>query len=83
LRVPLHDSLVPIAADIETYYLQQGKEAPYLLYVYSPSVEFEVRRDLGELKLRLEARGVRFMAISLADMIWHQLFFYVWVYTVI
>ena len=71
--MPLHDSLVPIANDIDTYYQQEGKEAPYLLYVYPPSVEFEVRRDLGELKLWLEARGVRCMSISLADLLWSAL----------
>lgn len=71
--MPLHESLLPIANDVHSYYEQHGKEAPYLLYVYPPSVEFEVRRDLGELKLWLEARNVRCMAISLADLMWQAL----------
>jgi len=69
----LHESLLPVANDIYSYYEQQGKEAPYLLYVYPPSAEFEVRRDLGDLKLWLEAKGLKCVAISLADLLWEAL----------
>jgi hypothetical protein len=64
---------MPIVNDIDAYYRLGGTEAPYLLYVYPPHVEFEVRRDLGDLRLWLEARDIRCMAISLADLMWEAL----------
>ncbi len=53
----------------------RGGEPPYLLYVYPPSDEWTVRRDLEELQLWLEApdQGVRCAAISLADLFWQAL----------
>ena len=54
---------------------ERGGEPPYLLYVYPPSDEWVVRRDLKDLQLWLEApdQGVRCAAISLADLFWQAL----------
>lgn len=72
--MPLRDDLQGIGQRIVDFH-DRGGEPPYLLYVYPPSDEWVVRRDLGELKLWLEApdRDVRCIAISLADLFWEAL----------
>lgn len=54
---------------------ERGGEPPYVLYVYPPSEEWAVRRDLKDLQLWLEApdQGVRCAAISLAELFWQAL----------
>jgi Domain of unknown function (DUF1788) len=72
--VPLRDDLHGIGQRIVDFY-DRGGEPPYLLYVYPPSEEWAVRRDLKELQLWLEApdQGVRCAAISLAELFWQAL----------
>jgi Domain of unknown function (DUF1788) len=70
----LRDDLRGIGQRIVEFY-RRGGEPPYVLYVYPPSEEWVVRRDLKDLQLWLEAPGqeVRCAAISLADLFWQAL----------
>lgn len=72
--MPLRDDLRGIGQRSLDFY-DRGGEPPYLLYVYAPSEEWVVRRDLKDLQLWLEApdQGVRCAAISLADLFWQAL----------
>ena len=72
--MPLREDLRGIGQRVLDFYTRGG-EPPYLLYVYPPSEEWAVRRDLKELQLWLEApdQGVRCAAISLADLFWQSL----------
>lgn len=72
--MPLREDLRGIGQRILDYHAGGG-EPPYLLYVYPPTEEWVVRRDLKDLQLWLEApdRGVRCAAISLADLFWQAL----------
>jgi len=72
--VPLREDLRGIGQRIVDFH-DRGGEPPYLLYVYPPTEEWSVRRDLKELQLWLEApdQGVRCAAISLADLFWQAL----------
>ncbi len=72
--MPLRDDLRGIGQRIVDFN-RRGGEPPYLLYVYPPTEEWAVRRDLKELQLWLEApdQGVRCAAISLADLFWQSL----------
>jgi len=70
--VPLPDSLRDVGDRIASHF-DGGGDPPYILYVYPPDQEFPVRRDLGELKLWLQARAVQCRAISLADLFWQAL----------
>lgn len=72
--MPLRDDLRGIGQRILDFY-QRGGDPPYLLYVYEPSDEWVVRRDLKDLQLWLEApdQSVRCAAISLADLFWQAL----------
>ena len=72
LRVPLPSSLVNVGDRVVDFF-DRGGDAPYLLYVYKPSEEYAVRRDLGELRLWLEAKQVNCVPISLADLFWQAL----------
>lgn len=62
-------------ADRAVDFFEKGGEAPYQLYVYEPSEEWAVRRELRDLKMWLEAppRGIFCAAISLADIFWQAL----------
>jgi hypothetical protein len=71
--LPLHESLKPIAERIREHFEAPGKDAPYLLYVYPPNEEFQVRKDLRELNLWLSSQGIRGLSISLADIFWETL----------
>jgi Domain of unknown function (DUF1788) len=70
----LREDLRGIGHRIIDFY-DRGGEPPYVLYVYAPSEEWAVRRDLKELQLWLEApdQGVQCAAISLADLFWQAL----------
>ena len=72
--MPLREDLRGIGQRIVDFH-DRGGEPPYLLYVYPPTEEWSVRRDLKELQLWLEApdQGVRCAAISLADLFWQAL----------
>ena len=72
--MPLREDLRGIGQRVLDFYTRGG-EPPYLLYVYPPSEEWAVRRDLKDLQLWLEApdQGVRCAAISLADLFWQSL----------
>jgi hypothetical protein len=72
--VPLREDLRGIGQRVLDFY-ERGGDAPYLLYVYPPSEEWAVRRDLKDLQLWLEApdQGVRCAAISLAGLFWQAL----------
>jgi hypothetical protein len=72
--VPLRSDLRSIGQRVLDFY-GRGGEPPYLLYVYPPTDEWVVRRDLKDLQLWLEApdQGVRCAAISLADLFWQAL----------
>jgi len=70
--VPLPSSLVNVGDRVADFF-DRGSDAPYLLYVYKPSEEYAVRRDLGELRLWLEAKQVNCVPISLADLFWQAL----------
>jgi hypothetical protein len=48
-------------------------DGPYLLYQYLPRQEYAVRRDLGDLRVWLEARQIDCVAISLADLLWQAI----------
>ena len=52
-----------------------GGDAPFQLYVYEPTAEWEVRRELDELRLWLGAadRAINVAAISLARLFWAAL----------
>jgi hypothetical protein len=72
---------VPLRADLRSIgqravdFYRRGGDPPYVLYVYDPSDEWVVRRDLKDLQLWLEApdQGVQCAAISLADLFWQAL----------
>lgn len=72
--MPLREDLRGIGQRIVDFH-DRGGEPPYLLYVYPPTEEWIVRRDLKDLQLWLEApdQGVRCAAISLADLFWQAL----------
>ena len=69
----MHESMDRLGRKVLEFYEVPGAEAPYLLYVYAPDQEYPVRRDLGALRLWLQAKGVRCVAISLADLFWQAL----------
>ena len=72
--MPPRDDLRSIGQRILDY-LASGGDPPYVLYVYEPSAEYQVRADLGDLRLWLEAPGreVHCEAISLAKLFWEAL----------
>ena len=72
--MPLREDLRGVGQRIVAFHARGG-EPPYLLYVYPPTEEWAVRRDLNDLQLWLEApdQGVRCAAISLADLFWQSL----------
>lgn len=72
--VPLREDLRGIGQRILDFH-RRGGEPPYLLYVYPPTDEWGVRRDLKELQLWLEApdQGIHCAAISLAELFWQAL----------
>lgn len=56
-------------------FLNSGGDPPFVLYQYPPDHEWQVRRDLGELRRWLEAspRRVSCAAISLSNLFWTAL----------
>ena len=52
--MPLRDELRGIGERIIDHF-ESGGEPPFLLYQYRPDQEWQVRRDLGQLRRWLEA----------------------------
>lgn len=72
--MPLRDELRGIGERIDAFFTSGG-EPPFIVYQYLPNEEWEVRRDLGELRRWLEAapRGIGCSSVSLADLFWQAL----------
>ncbi|MCY3861725.1 MAG: DUF1788 domain-containing protein [bacterium] len=72
--MPLRDELRGIGERIATHFASGG-EPPFIVYQYLPTEEWQVRRDLGELRRWLEAapRGIGCASVSLADLFWQAL----------
>jgi hypothetical protein len=72
--VPLPESLLSIGERIVEFF-DSGGDPPFQLYVYDPAAEWEVRRELDELRLWLGADGrkVNVAAVSLARLFWAAL----------
>jgi len=68
----LPESIRKLGEEIAAYYSNghPAETPPYIVYVYSPKDEFRVRRELGDLKAWLGARGVGCLSVSLADLFW-------------
>lgn len=71
--MPLPDSIADLGRRLDARGEPGSASAPFLLYVYSPKEEWRVRRDLNDLRLWLEARGVTCVSISLAELMWEAL----------
>lgn len=73
LPVPLSEQLGDIAGRIVGFF-DRGSSPPFLVYQYEPADEYEVRRELFELKLWLRAKhDIGCQTISLADVFWEAL----------
>jgi len=72
--MPPRDALLGIGERIVEF-VDSGGDPPFQLYVYDPIAEWEVRRELDELRLWLGAAGrkVNVAAISLARLFWAAL----------
>ena len=72
--MPLREELHGLGERIVAHF-ESGGEPPFLLYQYLPDQEWQVRRDLGQLRRWLEAepRRVACAAVSLADLFWQAL----------
>lgn len=72
--MPLSEPLAEIAERIVGFYDNQTSP-PFLVYQYEPKAEYEVRRELGDLRRWLEAppREIACLTISLADVFWEAL----------
>lgn len=72
--MPLRSELMRVGQRLVDYF-DLGGDVPFVLYQYMPNQEWQVRRDLGELKRWLEAepRRVACAAVSLAELFWRAL----------
>ena len=70
----MREELRRIGERIEAYFVTGG-DPPFVLYQYRPKQEWDVRRDLGELRRWLESppRRIACAAVSLADLFWAAL----------
>ena len=70
----MREELRRIGERIESYFATGG-DPPFVLYQYRPKQEWDVRRDLGELRRWLESppRRIGCAAVSLADLFWAAL----------
>jgi hypothetical protein len=71
--VPLSRSIQRIGDGILSYFNKPGADGPYRVYVYRPSDEYRVRRDLQDLSVWLGSRGITCSSISLADLFWRAI----------
>jgi hypothetical protein len=69
--MPLREPILGIGEKVVEYF-DSGGDTPFQLYVYEPKAEWEVRRELDELRLWFGAadRRVKVAAISLARLFW-------------
>lgn len=72
--MPLRSELEGVGQRIVDFF-DHGGDVPFVLYQYMPDQEWQVRRDLGELKrwLEAESRGVACASVSLAELFWQAL----------
>jgi hypothetical protein len=72
--MPLPEPLLSIGQRVVEFF-DGGGDPPFQLYVYDPTAEWEVRRELDELRLWFGAasRKVNVAAISLARLFWAAL----------
>jgi hypothetical protein len=72
--MPLREPLLGIGERVVEFF-EGGGDPPFQLYVYDPVAEWDVRRELDELRLWLGAAGrkVNVAAISLARLFWAAL----------
>ena len=71
--MPLPNSLADLADRIVGYY-ERGTSPPFLVYQYSPSDEYIVRRELFYLKRWLKAKHkIGCQTVSLAEVFWDTL----------
>jgi hypothetical protein len=68
----LPKSILKLGEEVVAYYggHSVGGTPPYLVYAYPPDKEYQVRGDLKDLQVWLQARGVTAVAVSLADLFW-------------
>lgn len=66
----LPKSIQEVGDGIVGYFRKPGSDGPYRVYVYRPSDEYRVRRDLNDLNVWLRAQGVNCASVSLADLFW-------------
>lgn len=71
--MPLSDQMNEVAERIVGFF-DRGSSPPFLVCQYEPADEYEVRRELFELKLWLRAKHeIGCQTISLADVFWEAL----------
>jgi hypothetical protein len=82
--VSLPEPLLGIGDRIVEFF-DGGGDPPFQLYVYDPSAEWEVRREIDQLRLWLGAadRKINVAAISLARLFWAALEDAGWIESVI
>jgi hypothetical protein len=73
--VPLRDDLQALGQRVVDHLDRGGDDAPFTIYQYDPSQEWQVRADLEELRrwLATPARGVTCAAVSLSRLFWTAL----------
>lgn len=73
--MPLREDLKAIGLRVVDHLDRGGDDPPFTLYQYPPAQEWQVRRDLDELRTWLEAptRQVTCAAVSLSDLFWTAL----------
>ena len=72
--MPLRDEVAGIGQRIADHFDVNG-DPPFIIYQYAPDVEWQVRRDLNELRDWLEAspRQIGCASVSLAELFWQAL----------
>jgi hypothetical protein len=71
----LPESLRQVGKAVSAFFASPNpaETPPYLVYVYPPKEEYQVRRELADLRLQLGAEGVNCVALSLADLFWEAI----------
>ena len=69
--MPPLDSLTHVGRRVVDFF-ERGGDPPFIVYQYDPHDEYAVRSELGQLRTWLEsdARRIRCVAISLAELFW-------------
>ena len=71
--MPLPRSIQQVADTIVAFHAKPVGDGPYQLYQYLPDREYKVRGDLTGLKVWLEAKQIKCVALSLADLFWRAI----------